>query len=170
MTRIEFDRLISVQDIRAVLAQECGSELKIASKKNIIRIVQSPTKACCVLVREIHNNTVCEISPYIPSPWLGIPIAFFTGLVGLFVLQSNVSRQLVKRVELVLLKIAPQSAASIEKQAYVALSKATRLETRGHLEEAANSYADIIHSYDATQTAKDATIALNSLKKRLNCQ
>ncbi|MEI9479228.1 MAG: hypothetical protein WCO26_22025 [Deltaproteobacteria bacterium] len=170
MTRIEFDRLISVQDIRAVFAQEFGSELNITSKKNIIRIVQSPMKACCVLVREIHNNTVCEISPYIPSPWIGIPIAFVTGLVGLFVLQSKVTQQLVKRVELVLLKIAPKSAAAIETQAGMALSKAIRLEARGHLEEALSAYGDIIRSYGATQTAKDATIALNSLKKQMNCQ
>lgn len=56
----------------------------------------------------------------------------------------------------------------LEGQASEALSKATKLEARGHLSEAIKAYEGIIAIYSTTATARDARISLDSLKSRMS--
>jgi len=47
------------------------------------------------------------------------------------------------------------------------LRKATKLEARGHIDDALSLYNQIISDYPGTPTASDAQIALQALKKRM---
>lgn len=57
--------------------------------------------------------------------------------------------------------------AEMEEQAHDALSKATKLEARGHVDDALRAYEDITVSFPQTMTANDAKISLEILKKRI---
>jgi hypothetical protein len=55
---------------------------------------------------------------------------------------------------------------TVEDEARVALRMATRLESKGKLDDAIGAYEEIVQRFRGTEAAKDAEASLRSLKQR----
>jgi TPR repeat protein len=82
MAHLEFDRIVTGEELKGMVQKAFGSGFRLTLKKKRIEIVQDAAKGCVIQVREARGKTICK-GPYGYMPSGGLRIAI---ILGAFVL------------------------------------------------------------------------------------
>jgi hypothetical protein len=112
MAKFEFDRIVTIEEIKSMVEKALGSGFQIALKKNRIEIVENATKGCVIQVGEKQGRTFCK-GPFGYMPSGGLRAALIFGalvilfLIGLAVGYLVVGIGAIPMIILILIMKAP---------------------------------------------------------------
>jgi len=76
MAKFEFDKIVTVEEMKNMIEKDLGSEFHVKVNNNRIEIKQDATKGCAIQLQEKDGKTICKPYGYMPSGGIRLAITF----------------------------------------------------------------------------------------------
>jgi hypothetical protein len=86
MAKIEFEKIMTFGEIKALLHKDLNSKISVEVKKNRIEVVQDSSKGCLILLGEKDGRTSVGLTGYMPSGGLRAALTFIPFGIWFFLL------------------------------------------------------------------------------------